>query len=124
MNVNEVQTYLKETYGDNIVSEIGHSIFYREFDNVATFENCGDKGYGIGSGIEDSRYSFIIVDGYGGEGEGDSYWSVAKITDKNTNESIFVRVDGYYASYVGAECDDPSDWREVKQVTETRVVYK
>ena len=129
MNVNEVQKYLKETYGEDIVADFGDGIFHRnlgEYSPKSFTEITDEKGYSwdIGSGVEDDRYSFIIVDGYGGEGDGVSFWGVAKITDKQTNEEIFVKVEGYYASYVGAECDDPTDWREVKPVTETRIVYK
>lgn len=42
-----------------------------------------------------------IIDSYGGEGQGDQYWYVIKLTHKNGSEHL-VKLDGYYASYTGA----------------------
>jgi hypothetical protein len=47
--------------------------------------------------------SFELLDSYGGEGQGSDYWSVYKFTDNNTGEEVFVKFDGWYASYDGAE---------------------
>lgn len=67
--------------------------------------------------IETDKY--IIEAGYeshGGEGQGEDYWSISKITIKETWEELFVKFDGYYNSWDWVEW---SDWsivepREVK----------
>lgn len=41
------------------------------------------------------------VDNYGGEGQGDDYWSVFKFTAKD--QTVHIRFQGYYASYSGSE---------------------
>ena len=50
--------------------------------------------------------SFTFVDSYGGEGRGDEYWSVYKFTDNNTGEEVYVKFDGWYQSYNGAEYEN------------------
>lgn len=63
-------------------------------------------------------------DHYGGEGKGSDYWTIFKLTDKETNDEFFVKFDGYYASYHGTDWETVSqvepiektvkDWKEVK----------
>lgn len=48
---------------------------------------------------------FQHMDNYGGEGEGDDYWSVYKFTE-GVNE-VYVKFQGWYASYNGSEF---SEW--------------
>lgn len=42
------------------------------------------------------------ADRYGGEGQGDTYYSIFKFTFEN-NEEIYIKYEGWYASYSGAE---------------------
>jgi hypothetical protein len=61
---------------------------------------------------------------YGGEGKGSEYWTIFKLTDKETNDDFFIKFDGYYASYSGTDWETVSqvvpvdktvvDWKEVK----------
>ena len=44
------------------------------------------------------------VDHYGGEGQGEEYWTVWKFT-KSTDE-VYFKFQGYYQSYSGAEYDE------------------
>lgn len=53
-----------------------------------------------------------IIDSYGGEGKGDEYWHVIKLTHKNGSEHL-VKLDGYYASYTGISY---GEWFFVKPV--------
>lgn len=62
----------------------------QEFNNAATVANIK---------IEHQ-------DNYGGEGEGEDYWSVYKFTDKNTKEECWVKFDGFYQSYNGSEFNE------------------
>lgn len=43
---------------------------------------------------------------YGGEGSGDEYWYVFKVTDSETGETALVRYQGYYTSWEGASWYD------------------
>lgn len=54
---------------------------------------------------------------HGGEGEGDKYWSVYEF--KKGDDSVHVKFDGWYASYVGSEMTDYF-FVEPKQVTVTQ----
>lgn len=47
-----------------------------------------------------------LVESYGGEGDGSSYWTVYKFTDTETNETAYIQFDGWYASYVGSEFEE------------------
>jgi len=58
-------------------------------------------------------------DHYGGEGEGDAYWSVYSF--QHGDQKLFVRFDGYYASYVGSEFHE---WEWVEPVQQVITVYK
>ena len=50
----------------------------------------------------------VAVDRFGGEGEGDDYWFVFKVTEPNGNERIFKR-NGWYASYDGGYYEGPTE---------------
>lgn len=62
------------------------------------------------------------LDGYGGEGKGDTYWVVFKVTVDNEEPETWRR-NGWYASYNGEEWEG---WEQVKSVevikTEWRAV--
>ena len=62
----------------------------------------------------------IEVDSYGGEGQGDTWYSVKHFVDHD----VYIRVDGYYTSYDGTSFD--GGWAccsEVKPVEKTITVY-
>jgi hypothetical protein len=54
---------------------------------------------------------------HGGEGEGESYWSVYSFTKES--ETVYVKFDGWYQSYNGSEYDGYY-FVEPKQVMVTR----
>jgi hypothetical protein len=54
---------------------------------------------------------------YGGEGMGDAYWAVYSFT--RYDEKVYVKFDGYYQSYNGAEYNEHF-FVEPKQVTVTK----
>ena len=49
----------------------------------------------------------VLVDDFGGEGQGDQYWFVFKVT--NADGERFFRRNGYYASFHGGDYDGPTD---------------
>ena len=60
------------------------------------------------------------VDSYGGEGQGEEYWTISRILDKRTEEVFFIKFDGYYESWDGSDFSN-NDWnivepREVKVI--------
>ena len=133
MEIKEIQNKISEAY-DLSARDIGQSVFYRDFDHIPydydsvarksnyeqgiTFQKNegGYVRYGDNiMNLEKLGLKFEIVDGYGGEGEGDDYWGVCKLSDSNGNELCF-KLSGWYASHVGAECDSPEDWTLVKEV--------
>lgn len=61
-----------------------------------------------------------MVESFGGEGEGDQYWFVFKITDADGNVRFFRR-NGWYASFNGGYYDGPTE--EVKPAEKTITVW-
>jgi len=60
-------------------------------------------------------FEFFEEDHFGGEGGGDQYWSVIKIT--KGDETAFIKFYGWYASFAGAEMSHSADeFIEVKKV--------
>ncbi len=69
--------------------------------------------------VSDAGLTFKFVDRYGGEGEGENYWSVYSFSDGS--EVVFIKFDGWYASYEGATFDE---FYEVKAVEKTITVFE
>lgn len=55
--------------------------------------------------LESNKYIITLEDEYGGEGMGDEYWMVFKVTNKGTNEFVFIKFEGVYNSWDGVEWD-------------------
>ena len=67
-------------------------------------------------------FNYKCVEGVGGEGQGDVYFMVYEFFDKDTKESLgFIKFDGWYASYHGAEYEN---MLIVKPVQKTITVYE
>lgn len=60
------------------------------------------------------------VDRYGGEGMGETLYSVKFFPDHN----VYVRVDGYYTSYNGTDFDGWESVKEVRPQEKTITVYE
>ena len=43
------------------------------------------------------------VDSYGGEGQGETYYSVVKITREDGSDETFMKTEGFYTSYDGVD---------------------
>jgi hypothetical protein len=63
--------------------------------------------------------TFECVADYGGEGMGDNYYSVYSFT--KDNETVYVKFQGWYESYVGAGF---SEWFFVEPKEKTITVYE
>lgn len=64
-------------------------------------------------------YAVKLVDDYGGEGQGDDYYTVFGFT--KGDETVYVKFEGYYASHYGSEYQS---WSFVKPVKKTITVYE
>lgn len=59
------------------------------------------------------------VEQYGGEGQGDTWYSVKYFKDHD----VYIRTDGYYSSYNGTDFDEGYGY-EVKPTEKTITVYE
>jgi hypothetical protein len=80
----------------------------RNFFNQEVDATNGDITDGYSS---ESRFTFLDngitfkeEDSHGGEGQGEEYWTVYSFT--KGDEKVFVKFEGSYQSYSGAEYDD------------------
>jgi|SRR5688500_4330419 len=64
--------------------------------------------------------TLAYVESYGGEGKGDEYWVVFSITNQDVTRHF--RMDGWYASYSGAEFD--GDLKEVSPKQKVITVWE
>jgi hypothetical protein len=70
---------------------------------------------GILKELLDRGYVIAVEDSYGGEGQGEEFWSVFSVTHEG--ETTFFRFDGWYASFAGSEMSGgPLDFVKVKKV--------
>ncbi len=111
MSLNAKVTELLNDGGYDIINKFFHS----EISDNITWDS--DEVSDFRKIASDQGVKFEHVDNYGGEGQGDHYWSVYKFS--SSDESVYVKFEGFYASYVGA---DFNEWFFVqpKEVTVTK----
>ncbi len=80
---------------------------------------CCDETQEFLTEIYSENIKHKFVDSFGGEGQGDSFWSVYSFT--KDDETVYVKFDGWYQSYNGAEYDS---WFFVKPVQVTVTQYQ
>ena len=85
-----------EAYGDLIYDSLFHSEYNSEPSKWASDEEKEFRAALTEAGVVCRR-----EDNYGGEGQGDDYWSVYSFT--RGDEKVYVKFNGWYASYNGAE---------------------
>lgn len=105
-----MKKYLEDKIKE-ITREEAQELFTNEFNVGLDDYNSYDTQY---SSYDSENYECQReVDGEGGEGEGDSIWTVSRILDKKTGEVFFIRFDGYYESWNGSDWSN-NDWCIVK----------
>ena len=71
---------------------------------------------------DDTPFEFRSVSFYGGEDCGSDYWNVIEVRlADNPDETLFVKISGWYQSYAGAEY---SGWKFVQPKQKTVTVYE
>ena len=71
---------------------------------------------------DDTPFEFRSVSSYGGEDCGSDYWNVIEVRLSDTpDETLFVKILGWYQSYSGA---DYHDWLFVTPKQKTITVYE
>ncbi len=83
-------------------SDVRNDFFHAEISDNITWDS--EEMSDFRKAASDQGINFAYVDRYGGEGEGEEYWSVYLFS--GGLEVVFIKFDGYYASYEGAtyEC--------------------
>jgi hypothetical protein len=102
-------------YLEDKIKVITEAAVIELFKNEFAVDICSYEEYDIQhSNYESDNFDCRgEVAGEGGEGEGESIWTVSRILDKKTGEVFFVRFDGYYESWDGSDWSN-NDWSIVK----------
>lgn len=90
-------------YGYDAITELDNSFSRNYGNNPREDETIELEGFG----------TLSFVEHYGGEGQGDEYWTVFKVADR------YFRINGWYSSYEGGEYDGALEEVFPEQVTRT-----
>lgn len=115
---------IKEDIGDRgLIEKIGEAIMENESYYVFEGLSEGDTSIKeVDDGFSIKGYNFSFVQQSGGTNQGSSYFGVAKVS--KGDDSILLKVDGWYQSYYGSDCDDYSDWKAVEAKEKVIVQYE
>lgn len=83
-------------------SDVLSSYFF--YSEASDNTDVGMGGYGVAEfteGCRTAEINYSQEDSFGGEGQGDDYWSVYSFT--NGTDVVYVKFSGWYASYSGSE---------------------
>jgi hypothetical protein len=111
--IDKISTMLAETDEDVKAAFHGSDVMDKPYtwdeDSVVEFKHQ----------LTEAKINFKLEDRYGGEDQGTEYWSVYSFT--NENEVVFIKFDGWYASYDGSTYEE---FYEVKAVEKTITVFE
>ena len=105
-----MKKYLKDKIKE-ITKNEAVELFAEEFNVELNYYNSSDIQY-ISYESENFECQREVA-GEGGEGQGDSIWTVSRVLDKKTGEVFFIRFDGYYESWNGSDWSN-NDWSIVR----------
>jgi len=63
----------------------------------------GYNGHYLDVDFKNGKYEIKLEDCYGGEGYGERYWYVFKLTDLHSQEEVYFRCNGVYDSWNGTD---------------------
>lgn len=105
--LNEAETDVKNCFFKSEMSDNSGEMDY--FDDLAEFcQSCRELGI-----------NFKYEDSFGGEGQGDDFWSVYSFF--NSEDKVYVKFSGWYQSYCGTEY---TDWLFVEPKQKTITVFE
>lgn len=85
--------------------------------------NCGPEDTEIWDTDIFKNFDVAYKEHWGGENQGSDYGYIYQLTDKKTKKEHFVKMTGYYQSYVGTDWSE-GDVAEVKQVEVKRLEWE
>lgn len=112
---------LKETITEFIKDKkevVSYDLFHGEF-KMEKSSRDDEKRTAFRAKLVDLGLQMNLEARYGGEGEGDDYWSVYSVT--NGEDTVYMRFQGWYASYHGSEF---TEWFFVEPKEKTIVVFE
>lgn len=97
-NLNEtVKTLLNQAEGEVLSYYFFQSEATNAEDDIKYSEGLSD----FTKACKEAQVNYKYEDSFGGEGQGDDYWSVYSFTDGT--DKVYVKFNGWYASYNGSE---------------------
>lgn len=104
---------------DDFEAVVRESMFIGEDIRSNRYEKNGTPEFLLGVQLDLAGIKEKLEEHHGGEGEGDQYWSVWSFT--KDGETVYVQLDGSYASYDGTTYDS---WFFVEPEEYVAVRYK
>ena len=107
MKVAKIPTSLKDKVQvllDTAGSYVLGSFFGSDAPEINKWTDDGSETEVFVNTTKGLNIEYTHVDNYGGEGEGEDYWSVYKFT--HGIESVYVKFSGSYQSYNGSDYDE------------------
>lgn len=107
MKVAKIPTSLKDKVQvllDTAGSEVLLSFFLSETPEINSWTDETDVTDVFVNRTKGLNIDYEHVDNYGGEGEGEDYWSVYKFT--HGTDIVYVKFSGSYQSYSGSDYDE------------------
>lgn len=89
--------------------------WFNKYQNIPSKYDSAKKRW-----MQENNIVWEEVEQYGGEGQGDTWYSVKYFPDHN----IYLKVDGWYQSYSGTEFNGWDCVKEVKPIQKTVTVYE
>ncbi len=110
-----LKKHLIAAFGDDKDNKVTKSFFWDDFSmDESSYDSENQANFK--KHLNNLGISVKSEDHYGGEGQGEDYWTVYSFTDGK--ETVYIKFDGWYQSYNGSEYNE---WffvepREVKVV--------
>ena len=96
-----LKQFVENLLRDEAYQEIVHAYLFHSEYNSEPSKWDPDEEKEFRAALAEAGVVCQHEDNYGGEGQGDDYWSVYSFT--RGDEKVYVKFNGWYASYNGAE---------------------
>ena len=116
--LSQFQLQVKELL-DNAGDDVINCFFYSHVSSKGELYDSYDGASNFNAAVDSARITIEQQAKYGGEGQGEDYWSVYKFT--NGTDTCYVKFDGWYHSYNGSEF---TEWFFVSPVEKMVTFYE